>query len=303
MGGEGLRWRARRRGHHRRWPPRGYPGDYPKGMPIARSRRRSRARRRRARLPRGHRGGRTGGLVTSGGRVLAVTGLGPDVAAGGGAQPLGRASASRFEARYFRRDIALARDRSDARDPERHRAAGPGEGPSARPPRSLTVLPDIEPMPELPEVETIVRDLDGLLEGAGIEEVEVLRPDLIEGEGAAALRRAGCEGRTIRGVSRRAKNIVFDLGRRAAGGEPGDDRAPAGRRRRRSPTPSHPGVRFRLADGRELRYHDVRRFGRLERDAGGRLGRARRRRWGSSRSRTPSPRRALPSWRSARAWR
>ena len=32
--------------------------------------------------------------------------------------------------------------------------------------------------------------------------------------------------------------------------------------------PTHPGVRFRLADGRELAYHDVRRFGCLQRYTG-----------------------------------
>jgi phosphoribosylamine--glycine ligase len=81
----------------------GYPGEYRSGLPID--------------IPAGleaddelviHAGtkqGEDGGLVTSGGRVLAVTGLAPTVAA---AAEKSRAAAERirFDGRYFRRDIA-----------------------------------------------------------------------------------------------------------------------------------------------------------------------------------------------------
>jgi formamidopyrimidine-DNA glycosylase len=115
-------------------------------------------------------------------------------------------------------------------------------------------------MPELPEVETIVRDLRRLLPGATIAGVEVVHPDLIEGETETFAR--ALRGRSVGGVSRRAKNIVLDLG---------DDRlvvnlGMTGRLLVLSAgetEPSHPGVRFRLEDGRTLLYHDVRRFGRL----------------------------------------
>jgi formamidopyrimidine-DNA glycosylase len=115
-------------------------------------------------------------------------------------------------------------------------------------------------MPELPEVETIVRDLNRLVPGMTIRGVEVLHPDLIEGD-AVHFARALRDTR-IRGVSRRAKNIVLDL----------DDHrlvvnlGMTGRLlvvQPTDPTPSHPGVRFQLDDGRILLYHDVRRFGRL----------------------------------------
>ena len=117
-------------------------------------------------------------------------------------------------------------------------------------------------MPELPEVETIVRDVHRAAKGARIERVEVLKEDLIEGASAEAFR--GCvEGRTIGGVSRRAKNIVVDLG---------DDRmvvnlGMTGRLlvvKGSYPLPRYLGVRFDLDDGRLLLYEDVRRFGRLE---------------------------------------
>jgi formamidopyrimidine-DNA glycosylase len=116
-------------------------------------------------------------------------------------------------------------------------------------------------MPELPEVETIVRDLARLLPGSTIRKIEVFKADLIDGdtpEGFASK----IKGRKIRGVTRRAKNIVMDLGR---------DRllvnlGMTGRllvTRTQDEEPTHLGVRLTLDKGRELRYHDVRRFGRL----------------------------------------
>lgn len=121
-------------------------------------------------------------------------------------------------------------------------------------------------MPELPEVETIVRDLARLLPGAEIREVEVVHPDLVQGESPDEFA-AGLRGATVREVTRRAKNILVQLDRgllvvnlgmtgRLLVRAPGDD------------APTHPGVRFRLADGRELAYHDVRRFGCLQRYTG-----------------------------------
>ncbi|HVF59036.1 MAG TPA: bifunctional DNA-formamidopyrimidine glycosylase/DNA-(apurinic or apyrimidinic site) lyase, partial [Thermoanaerobaculia bacterium] len=69
-------------------------------------------------------------------------------------------------------------------------------------------------------------------------------------------------GRRIGSVARRAKNIVMDTG--------GEfllvNLGMTGRLfivQEGSASITHPGVRFRLADGRELLYHDVRRFGRL----------------------------------------
>jgi formamidopyrimidine-DNA glycosylase len=116
-------------------------------------------------------------------------------------------------------------------------------------------------MPELPEVETIVRDLARLLPGSTIKKIEVLRPDLIEDDTPEGFAKK-IKGRKIRGVTRRAKNIVMDLG--------GDrllvNLGMTGRllvTRTSDEEPTHLGVRLTLDKGRELRYHDVRRFGRL----------------------------------------
>jgi formamidopyrimidine-DNA glycosylase len=118
-------------------------------------------------------------------------------------------------------------------------------------------------MPELPEVETIVRDLDRLVRGSTIRRVEVLRPDLIRGGSPAEFQKR-LKGKRIGGVSRRAKNIVFDLG---------DDRLVVnlGMTGRLLATEAgdgeeedYLGVRFDLDGGRRMLYRDVRRFGRLE---------------------------------------
>jgi formamidopyrimidine-DNA glycosylase len=118
-------------------------------------------------------------------------------------------------------------------------------------------------LPELPEVETIVRDVVRLVTGRTIVGVEVLRPDLIGRESPADFT-AGLIGWPIDEVSRRAKNIVVSLR---------DQRlvvnlGMTGRLlvlTTEEPHPTHPGVRFSLDDGRLLAYHDVRRFGRLQR--------------------------------------
>lgn len=118
-------------------------------------------------------------------------------------------------------------------------------------------------MPELPEVETIVRDLAALLPGRTIQTAEVIRPDLVRGEDAAAFA-AALRGRRIQQVWRRAKNIVLDLD----GGPLVINLGMTGRLLATPATAadaSHLGVRFRLDGADELRYHDVRRFGCLQR--------------------------------------
>ncbi len=109
----------------------------------------------------------------------------------------------------------------------------------------------------------MVRGLRRLVTGATIRGAEVVHADLIAPTSPADFD-ADLAGSIVRGVSRRAKNIVLDLGEarlvvnlgmtgRLLVLEPGD------------PEPSHPAVRMPLTDGRVLLYHDVRRFGRLDR--------------------------------------
>jgi formamidopyrimidine-DNA glycosylase len=113
-------------------------------------------------------------------------------------------------------------------------------------------------VPELPEVETVVRDLRPHLVGCRLRAVRA---------GDKALRRAWSPewaqrlaGRTVTAVRRRGKWILLDLddgllvvhlgmtGQLTAG--------PADR-----PTEDHTHFVADLADGRQLRFRDVRRFG------------------------------------------
>jgi len=118
-------------------------------------------------------------------------------------------------------------------------------------------------MPELPEVETVARDLQRWVAGATVTDVDVswdrtvLHPLPVE-RFVAELR-----GATIERAGRRAKSVLLHLadGRvmtvalRMTGAllvtPPG------------SPTDPYVRVTFHLADGRELRYRDVRKFGRI----------------------------------------
>jgi formamidopyrimidine-DNA glycosylase len=76
-------------------------------------------------------------------------------------------------------------------------------------------------MPELPEVETIRGDLQGLIVGKKIREVFVLDRRVVEGFGPGGGPRRvvrvdefvrALAGRTVRGVLRRGKYLIFDLG-------------------------------------------------------------------------------------------
>ncbi len=132
-------------------------------------------------------------------------------------------------------------------------------------------------MPELPEVETVARDLAPRVIGARIVDARVLWERTIRHPLPPERFVAELRGATITRVGRRAKTVLLHLddGRVVTvalrmtgallvvpGGAP-DDR--------------HARVVFQLADGRELRYRDPRKFGRIGLWEGGSL-RARSRR-------------------------
>ena len=143
-------------------------------------------------------------------------------------------------------------------------------------------------MPELPEVETVARDLQRWVAGAQIADVQVHWDRTIRLPQPPERFAAELRGAVISRVGRRAKSVLLQLadGRvmtvalRMTGAlvvvAPGvpDDR--------------YARVVFRLADGRELRYRDVRKFGRIGLFEGGSL-RVRRR--PASRGRAVSRRR------------
>ena len=114
-------------------------------------------------------------------------------------------------------------------------------------------------MPELPEVETICAGLRPFLRGRKIRAVEVLEPRL-RSMVAPGLHLRLC-GKTILDVRRRGKYILILLERGSVWvfhlGMSGKlIHVEAGRPRER-----HDHIIVRLDSGRELRYHDPRRFG------------------------------------------
>jgi formamidopyrimidine-DNA glycosylase len=132
-------------------------------------------------------------------------------------------------------------------------------------------------MPELPEVETIARGVNERLCGDRIVEVWFSRhPEPFKTP--AARQAKGLEGRGILAVHRTGKHIVCELG--AADGSPLDERITnpcsaqwivhlgmTGRllvTTPDAPVAPHTHARLCLMSGRELRFVDPRRFGRLE---------------------------------------
>ncbi len=146
-------------------------------------------------------------------------------------------------------------------------------------------------MPELPEVETVARGVHARVRGDRI--VEAWFASHREPFKTPSARQArGLEGRTILAVHRTGKHIVFELGRANRDAPPAADQLPAdelpaaqlpgaqlpaaqwivhlgmtGRLLVTSPDAPvvpHTHARLALAGGRELRFVDARRFGRLE---------------------------------------
>src|SRR4051795_11778599 len=117
-------------------------------------------------------------------------------------------------------------------------------------------------MPELPEVETVARDLRSRILGATITGARCSWPRTLRTHTLEAFEEA-VAGRRVEAVWRRAKQIVIELSGDAAltihlkmTGQlfvvPAE-------------TPQDPYVRLvlELADGREVRFRDIRKFGRI----------------------------------------
>lgn len=122
-------------------------------------------------------------------------------------------------------------------------------------------------MPELPEVETVLRGLKERVVGRRVSAVEVLQPLVVQGSGEAFVQAVA--GRFVQGVERKGKVLALELA---------DQNGEAPRylllrlgmtgqfilTPRNAPLKPHTHVRLPLDGGsEELRYRDVRRFGRL----------------------------------------
>jgi formamidopyrimidine-DNA glycosylase len=117
-------------------------------------------------------------------------------------------------------------------------------------------------VPELPEVETVARDLRPLITGAMIVDAETRWARTLRGLTPEAFA-DGVAGRRIEGVSRRGKQVVVSLD--------GDAFLTIHLKMTgqlfvvRQGTPDDPYVRLvlLLEDGREIRFRDIRKFGRV----------------------------------------
>lgn len=117
-------------------------------------------------------------------------------------------------------------------------------------------------MPELPEVETVVRDLRSELVGRTLESVDILRRDIWRSPMLESLHEL-VPGQRIVGVERRGKYILLEL---HSGDHLMVHLGMTGHlvvTPRDAPLAKHTHFRAFLDDGRELRFDDVRRFGRL----------------------------------------
>jgi formamidopyrimidine-DNA glycosylase len=143
-------------------------------------------------------------------------------------------------------------------------------------------------MPELPEVETIARDLRGLVNGARIAGASSNWPPTLRSHEEAAFA-AAIRGREIVGVGRRGKQLLLWLGPAPAAppAAPGVAALPAAAAavpaaedtavltihlkmtgqlfvvEAGAPQDRHVHLILSLADGRELRFRDMRKFGRI----------------------------------------
>jgi len=129
------------------------------------------------------------------------------------------------------------------------------------------------PMPELPEVETVRRGLQPAMEGAKIMKADVRRKDLrfpFQKDFVARL-----EGQTVKGLGRRAKYLMADLG---SGdvllmhlGMSGsfrvlndDEKTPGKFHFSRSEDRAHDHVVFQMSSGAAIVFNDPRRFGYMK---------------------------------------
>jgi len=121
-------------------------------------------------------------------------------------------------------------------------------------------------MPELPEVETIARGLHKRVAGDRIDSVWIGdKPEPLKSPAAEIAR--VLEGSRIDKVARVGKHIVLDLSRRKAPSQWIVHLGMTGSMRVATPETEiapHTHLIAKLASGRELRFVDPRRFGRLE---------------------------------------
>ncbi|KRK97914.1 formamidopyrimidine 5-formyluracil 5-hydroxymethyluracil DNA glycosylase [Secundilactobacillus odoratitofui DSM 19909 = JCM 15043] len=117
-------------------------------------------------------------------------------------------------------------------------------------------------MPELPEVETVRKGLTRLVEGATIKTVDVLYEKMVSPRSSTFQQQLA--GKKIERIDRRGKYLLFRFNDKLTmvshlRMEGKYDVQPTG-----TPLTKHTHVVFHLTDGRDLRYTDTRKFGRMQ---------------------------------------
>ncbi len=118
-------------------------------------------------------------------------------------------------------------------------------------------------MPELPEVEIARRNLEGWLVGRRILSARVLDRLALRGQSARRLTHT-LRGATVRGLARRGKHLIWNLGKR---GKIASHFGMSGKfviRDANQPLPRASRVVLHLARGRKLAFVDVRRLGAFQ---------------------------------------
>ncbi|MCP9311890.1 DNA-formamidopyrimidine glycosylase [Liquorilactobacillus satsumensis] len=116
-------------------------------------------------------------------------------------------------------------------------------------------------MPELPEVETVRRGLEKLVLGAQIENVEIYYPKIINGDPQSFQQEL--RGRTIESITRRGKYLIFNFDTGISFVSHLRMEGKYFVENPKTPLEKHTHIVFTLSDGQQLRYNDVRKFGRM----------------------------------------
>lgn len=117
-------------------------------------------------------------------------------------------------------------------------------------------------MPELPEVETVRCGLEKLVKNKVITHVKVIYPKIIVGDQQDFIQKLS--GRKIKAIGRRGKFLLFNFN---DGLTMVSHLRMEGKyfiRQVDQPLEKHTHVVFLLNDGQQLRYNDVRKFGRMQ---------------------------------------
>jgi formamidopyrimidine-DNA glycosylase len=116
-------------------------------------------------------------------------------------------------------------------------------------------------MPELPEVETVRRTLERLIVGEKIEKIDIIYPPIVQMDGTQF--KQAVQGQTIQAIHRMGKYLIFLLNQHALvihlrmeGRFYLFDQDHI--------ITKHEHLIFHLSSGKQLIYHDVRKFGTMD---------------------------------------